>query len=70
MTKEKQCPKCKGEMVQGFVPEYSRAAALILGWHISNETCAGALRAQAGVGKKRLAIAKMRRAQIPILGQL
>jgi Domain of unknown function (DUF6487) len=33
MSKEKlMCPKCKGEMVQGFVPDYSHA--IIVGsWH-------------------------------------
>jgi hypothetical protein len=39
MNNEKmQCPKCKGEMVQGFVPEYSHAAALLLGWHPGQPT--------------------------------
>ena len=35
MTNDKlQCPKCKGEMVQGFVPDfYSHGAALVGGWH-------------------------------------
>ena len=28
-----QCPKCRGEMVQGFVPDYSHGAALVGGWH-------------------------------------
>jgi len=28
-----QCPKCKGEMVQGFVPDYSYGAVLVGGWH-------------------------------------
>ena len=27
------CPKCKGEMVQGFVADYSMAAALVASWH-------------------------------------
>jgi hypothetical protein len=34
MTNEKmQCPKCKGEMAQGFVPDYSHGAVLVGGWH-------------------------------------
>jgi hypothetical protein len=34
MTNKKlQCPKCKGEMVQGFVADYSMAAALVASWH-------------------------------------
>ena len=34
MTTEKlQCPKCKGEMVQGFVPDYSQAGVFLGGWH-------------------------------------
>jgi len=34
MTNEKmQCPKCKGEMVQGFVPEYSHRDTDVSGWH-------------------------------------
>jgi hypothetical protein len=27
------CPKCKGEVVQGFVADYSMAAALVTSWH-------------------------------------
>jgi hypothetical protein len=30
---ELQCPKCKGAMVQGFVPDYSHSAALVGRWH-------------------------------------
>ena len=30
---EMQCPKCKGEMVQGFVPDYSMGATLVASWH-------------------------------------
>jgi len=26
-------PKCDGEMVQGFVPDYSPAAIFVSGWH-------------------------------------
>ena len=35
MTNDKlQCPKCKGEMAQGFVPDfYSHSAVLVGGWH-------------------------------------
>ena len=34
MTNNKmQCPKCKGEMVQGFVPDYNLGAALVVSWH-------------------------------------
>ena len=34
MTNDKlPCTKCKGEMVQGFVPDYSQSVALIGGWH-------------------------------------
>jgi hypothetical protein len=33
MTNDKlQCPKCKSEMVQGFVPDYSYGVALVGGW--------------------------------------
>ena len=28
-----QCPKCHGEMEQGFVADYSMAAALVASWH-------------------------------------
>lgn len=28
-----QCPNCNGEMVQGFVADYSMAAALVASWH-------------------------------------
>ena len=27
-----QCPKCKGDMVQGFVPDYSYTDLLVAGW--------------------------------------
>src|SRR5436190_1958737 len=34
MSQEKKdCPKCQGMMVHGFVPEYSHAPALGLGWY-------------------------------------
>jgi hypothetical protein len=34
MSNEKLlCPKCKGEMVQGFVPDYSQAAIMVGSWH-------------------------------------
>jgi hypothetical protein len=35
MTNNKmQCPKCKGEMVQGFVADYTMGvAALVASWH-------------------------------------
>ncbi len=33
-NKTMQCPKCKGEMVQGFVADYtSGVAALVASWH-------------------------------------
>jgi hypothetical protein len=33
MTNDKlQCPKCQGDMVQGFVPDYSQNAVLVAGW--------------------------------------
>lgn len=32
-TNEMQCPKCKGELVQGFVADHSMAAALVASWH-------------------------------------
>ena len=28
-----QCPKCKGSMVQGFIPDFSHAAILVGSWH-------------------------------------
>jgi hypothetical protein len=28
-----QCPKCKGEMTQGFVADRSMAATLVASWH-------------------------------------
>lgn len=31
-NKTMQCPKCKGEMVQGFVPDYSHAV-FVAAWH-------------------------------------
>ena len=32
-NKEMQCPKCKGEMVQGFVPDYFHdARSLVVAW--------------------------------------
>lgn len=34
MTYEQmQCPKCKGEMVQGFVPDFTHQHALVQAWH-------------------------------------
>jgi hypothetical protein len=32
-TDQPQCPKCQGEMVQGFVPDFTKNAAFVLGWH-------------------------------------
>jgi hypothetical protein len=33
MTKDElQCPKCQGEMVQGFVPDHSQSAVLVGRW--------------------------------------
>jgi hypothetical protein len=33
MNNEKRvCPKCKGEMVQGFVPDYSHASIFVGSW--------------------------------------
>jgi len=29
-----QCSKCKGEMAQGFVADYSMAAALVASWQL------------------------------------
>jgi uncharacterized protein involved in propanediol utilization len=32
-NKEMQCPKCKGEMVQGFVPDHFQAArSFVVAW--------------------------------------
>ena len=32
-NKEMQCPKCKGEMVQGFLPDYFHdARSLVVAW--------------------------------------
>lgn len=28
-----QCPKCQGEMVQGFVPDYYQTGIFVVGWH-------------------------------------
>jgi predicted nucleic-acid-binding Zn-ribbon protein len=28
-----QCPKCHGQMVQGFVPDFSVGAVLVGSWH-------------------------------------
>ena len=34
MSDEKlQCPKCKGDMIQGFVGDYSEGSLLVPGWH-------------------------------------
>ena len=30
---ERQCPKCKGRMVQGFIPDYSEGSILVGSWH-------------------------------------
>ena len=32
MSDKLKCQKCNGEMVQGFVPDYSHAAALVGRW--------------------------------------
>jgi hypothetical protein len=31
-VKPQACPKCQGEMVQGFVPDYSHATILVGSW--------------------------------------
>lgn len=31
-NQRKQCPKCGGEMVRGFIPDYSQAAVLVGSW--------------------------------------
>ena len=28
-----KCPKCQGEMTQGFVPDFSHSAAIVAAWH-------------------------------------
>jgi hypothetical protein len=28
-----RCPKCEGDMVQGFVPDYTHGGILVEGWH-------------------------------------
>jgi hypothetical protein len=33
MSEKSKCPKCTGEMIQGFVPDYTQGAALVLAWH-------------------------------------
>ncbi len=34
MSDEKlQCPKCKGEMIKGFVGDYSEGSVYVPGWH-------------------------------------
>jgi len=34
MTNEKTpCPKCKGEMAQGFVPDYYQTGIFVGSWH-------------------------------------
>ena len=34
MSNEKLvCPKCRGELVQGFVPDYSQASIFVSSWH-------------------------------------
>jgi hypothetical protein len=34
MTNDRvECPKCSGEMMQGFVPDYSYAQILVGRWH-------------------------------------
>lgn len=30
---EVRCPKCKGEMVQGFIPDHTYGAHLVGSWH-------------------------------------
>ena len=32
-TNKLLCPKCNGEMAQGFVPDYSHGATLVGSWH-------------------------------------
>jgi hypothetical protein len=32
-TQKMRCPKCNGEMVQGFVPEYSQGPIYVGSWH-------------------------------------
>jgi hypothetical protein len=29
----KECPKCRGQLVRGFIPDYSHAAILVGRWH-------------------------------------
>ena len=40
-TETMPCLKCKSEMVPGFVPEYSHAAAILPGWHAGQHLGAG-----------------------------
>ena len=28
-----KCPKCEGQMIQGFVPEYAKECAVVSEWH-------------------------------------
>ena len=32
IDKNLKCPKCNGEMVQGFVPDYSHGATIVSAW--------------------------------------
>lgn len=32
-NQELKCPKCSGGMVQGFVPDFTHAHALVENWH-------------------------------------
>ena len=31
-SKQMQCPKCRGNMVQGFVPDYTQQVAVVESW--------------------------------------
>jgi hypothetical protein len=30
---QKKCPKCDGEMVQGFIPDFSYGGSTVSSWH-------------------------------------
>jgi hypothetical protein len=32
-SKQLRCPRCQGEMIQGFVPDYTHQHALVETWH-------------------------------------
>ena len=52
MNNEKmQCPKCKGEMVQGFVPDYTLGGALVIGWVAGHPKKSLWIKTKAPVGK-------------------